>query len=446
MNVFKKFLILLLVVIGIVALGTGCDNSRNCDHDWIERNVEEARISTATCDTPAIYYKSCSKCKTISDTLTFEGEHATGHTEVCDPVDANLISAANCENPAKYKKYCSVCQADLGSFESGSALGHSYVEKQDKKYQVFEQSCENAETYMKSCSVCGVAHASEYFVVGEALGHNYVEEQHKDHLYLEQGCENPLTYYVSCANCNSNDTTQTFTVGEALGHNYIEQRMPQFQFSPKDCENAAVYYKSCEHCQQKSDETFTYGEPYGHNFVENQDKRYMVDASATCGDTPEYYVVCSRCEAHTEDNKTFVGDVLSHNFIVIDGVEVTETTHGEEKHMICTVCNTLIDLTGNTIDAVEIIHNYVWYHTETSHYKACSVAGCDAPHLEEGEHTFDEEGCDVTCNGECGYERESQHIDENNDGVCETCGGNAPAPETGGNEDELENLTPWMPL
>ena len=70
MNVLKKVLVVLLLTLCVLALATGCKNSaKNCDHDWVERNVSEALISPATCTESAVYYKSCAKCHTVSNSL-----------------------------------------------------------------------------------------------------------------------------------------------------------------------------------------------------------------------------------------------------------------------------------------------------------------------------------------------------------------------------------------
>ena len=448
MNTFKKVLVVLLLVFCVAALATGCKNSKKCDHDWVERNVPEALISNATCTEPALYYKSCAKCHTVSDELTFEADTAHGHEEVREAIAANLISEANCEQPAYYKAYCSVCNADLGTFAEGTALGHTVVEAATSEYLLYTQSCEKAETYYKSCDRCGMKH-DEVFTVGSALGHTPVEAQTEEHLKNAQTCDLPETYYVSCSTCNAS-LEETFTVGEALGHNIIEQAKNQFLATPKDCTHAATYYKSCEHCGMTTTETFTAGEPQGHNFRQVESAEHMA-GTYTCGDTPLYYKVCSRCGEYEVDENgekvTFEGKVLQHNITEYETVEATHDAHGYEAYKTCSACHKVFDAEGNVIDGVKVLHNYEWVHTADGHghYMACTVEGCTEPHKEEGEHTYDETGCDVTCNGGCGYEREDQHEDANNDGKCEKCGGDVKADEVP-DDGNLDNLTPWMPL
>ena len=455
MNVLKKVLVVLLLTLCVLALATGCKNkAKNCDHDWVERNVSEAQISAATCTEPAVYYKSCAKCHTISDSLTFEADAARGHNEVREAIAANLISAADCTHSAVYKAYCSDCSADLGTFTVGEPLGHNYVENADAKYRLYEQSCDKAETYLLSCDRCGEAHESETFITQPALGHIPVQEQHNDHLANALSCEEALTYYESCERCNAN-LENKFTVGEALGHNFVENATKVNSATQKTCTEPAKYYKSCEHCGLKSNETFYWGDAAGHTFQEIQSKDHLA-GNYTCGDTPSYYKVCSECGEYEVDENgekvTFTGMVLPHILEHKDTVEATKDAHGTAEYYYCTKCPALFTKDGENFVQIQdsntlLLHNYKWFHTEDgkSHYQACIVEGCDAEHKHEGEHTFDEIGCDVTCNGECGYERESQHVDANNDGICEKCEGDVKAPEVPDGGD-LDNLTPWMPL
>ena len=457
MNALKKVLVVLLLTLCVVALMTGCNNkAKNCDHDWVERNVPEAQITSATCTESATYYKSCAKCHTISDTLTFEADRASGHNEVREATAANLVTAATCTKPAVYKAYCGDCGADLGTFTDGKALDHDYKEVADAKYLLYAQSCERAETYLTSCVRCGEAHESETFITKSALGHITVQEQHEDHLVSAQTCDTPLTYYESCERCNENLGT-TFIIGEALGHNFIENPTRANAATQKTCTEAATYYKSCEHCGEKSNETFVStaakDQATGHNFTENTSSEYMTD-KFTCGDTPTYYKVCTNCHEHELDENgekvTFTGAVLAHILAYADPVAATKDTHGTAGYYYCTKCLALFKLVDGEYVAITdtdelILHNYEWNTTATNHYMSCTVDGCDAAHTHTGEHTYDETGCDVTCNGGCGYERESQHVDENNDGTCEKCGGDVKAPEVP-DDGDLDNLTPWMPL
>ncbi len=458
MNIFKKVLVVSLLVLAVLALATGCGKSNKCEHDWVERNVAEALISSASCTESAQYYKSCAKCHVVSDTMTFIADPAFGHTKVQDAIDANLISVADCENVAVYKAYCSVCNVDLGTFEHGNALGHHYVEEQDDEYLLYEQSCEKALTYYLSCDRCGEKHDAEYFVVEDApaLGHIPVQEEHEDHIVNAQTCELAAKYWVSCERCNSN-LGESFIVGEPLGHNFGEYESPQFVATPRDCVTAATYYFSCEHCGLR-DLTRTFvatksaGLPLGHKEGRNESPEFFV-GTYTCGDIPEYYIVCTRegCGVHIKDNetgedKTFEGAALEHKLTTVNKVDATETSHGAEEHQVCSVCEAMFDMENNAIEAPATIHNYKWYHTEDgTHYWTCSVEGCTEPHNDEGAHTFDETGCDTTCNGGCGYERESQHVDQHNDGICDKCGVNLPSEEVP-DDGTLDNLTPWMPL
>ena len=459
MSFIKKFFVFILIV-GVVAggaylainSGMFTQGTVTCDHEWVERRQDNALVSVADCTHSAVYYKSCAKCNEISTTLTFEYDEPLGHTVVTEAKSEYLVTAASCTRSAVYKSYCSVCNEALETFEYGEPLGHDYAEITTKEYRISVQSCTKPEEYYLSCSRCGVKHEDDYtFKVKEPLGHTWVEEIHKDHRISELGCELDEVYHKSCSTCNANHESEIFTVATATGHNYIEQVNPAYVVSAATCEDAAVYAKSCENCGKKHEsETFVYGDPIGHDFQNVQHKDFLVNPGATCGDTPEYYVTCTHCKEHKEDDATFVGEKLEHVLNDVAEVEATKTEHGAKAHKVCTECGAFFDTEGNSITEPEAIHNYEWCENaeHTHHYKACTVEGCTAPHTDEAEHTYDEEGCDTTCNGGCGFERESQHVDTNGDGVCEKCESNVFAPEVPkdeGDEDE-DNFTDWMPL
>lgn len=459
MKFFKK-LFIFLIIVGVIgggaylawSSGMFTQGQTECDHEWVERFQENALASAADCTHPAMYYKSCAKCKVLSTTLTFAYNEPLGHTVVKEVKEENLVSAATCEKPAVYKSYCSVCNETLENFESGEALEHSYGETIAPKFLASELSCTEAEKYYLSCQLCGVKHEEELtFTTKAALGHTWVEEVHNDHLLSKRGCETPELYYKSCSTCNENHESETFKVNDALGHNYIEKAGPAYTISPASCEAAAVYAKSCEHCGEKHEsETFSYGAPYGHNYQNVEHKDFLVNPEASCGDTPEYYVTCTRCLQHDENDTVFTGAELTHKLQVVDEVAATEDAHGTAAHKVCTECGAYFDTEENPIDAPAVIHNYEWFENaeHTHHYKACTVEGCTAPHTDEAEHSYDEEGCDVTCNGGCGFERESQHVDADCNGVCEKCEGNVSSPEVPKDEDneDEDNFTDWMPL
>ena len=456
MKFFKKLFVFLLIV-GVIgggaylAITSGVLNQgeTGCDHEWSEIRKDEGLVSVADCTHAAVYYKVCAKCKTISDTYTFEYGDPLGHTAVSEATAAQLNKAATCDKAAVYNTYCSACNEMLGTFEYGEPLGHTYGEVAKREFLKSKQTCTDAEIYYLSCTTCGMKHEDDYtFTAKDALGHDWVEEIHKDHIVSGLSCETNEVYRKSCSVCNANHDTETFTANVALGHNFVEQASGAYILTPASCEAAAVYYKSCTNCNKKHEsETFVYGNPLGHDYQNVEDKKFLVNPDSTCGDTPEYYVTCTHCEEHNEEETTFIGATLAHVITEVAATEATETEHGTVAHKKCTECGAYFDTEENSITAPEVTHNYVWCENDahTAHYKACTVNGCTAPHTDEGEHTYDEEGCDTTCNGGCGFERAPQHEDTNSDGVCEKCEGEVHADEVPKGDDE-DNFTDWMPL
>ena len=101
------------------------------DHNYNQEKVEEKYLkSEATCESAAVYYKSCVCGEFSTDAETFKSGDPIAHSFVNEntELEGALKSAATCDNAAVYYKSC-VCGA-IGSdtFVSGSALGHNYGE------------------------------------------------------------------------------------------------------------------------------------------------------------------------------------------------------------------------------------------------------------------------------------------------------------------------------
>lgn len=450
---FKKifiFLIFAAFIVGGVYLAMNFGTSA-CNHDWVEKRQDNALVSAADCTHAAVYYKCCAKCDVISETLTFEYSEPLGHTVVSEADPQHLKSEASCIDPAIYDSYCSVCNETLDSFEYGEPLGHNFSETK-RIYVYTSLTCTTPEAYYLACERCSVKHEEDItFVVKAAPGHQWVQKAHKDYEFSKLTCETDEIYYKSCSECNIKHESETFTVKEALGHKYEERVDDAYILVQGNCETDTVYAKSCANpgCGKKHEtETFEVEAPGHHDYREIVHEDFLVNPDSTCGTELEYYITCSVCKVHTENDETFTGAKLEHELTDVAEVAATKTTHGAESHKVCTRCEAYFNTEGNSIDAPDVIHNYEWCENDehTAHYKACTVEGCDAPHTDEGAHTY-EGTCGTVC-GVCALERPSQHVDEDRDGDCEKCGGNVPAdeiPKDEGNEDE-ENFSDWMPL
>ncbi|MBR0303730.1 MAG: hypothetical protein IJQ80_07755, partial [Clostridia bacterium] len=141
----------------------------------LENAVPEAIKTAASCDDPAVYYKTCSRCGAIStnDDDTFTYGDALGHDFQAIAEDPYIKTAATCTEPAVYFKSCSRCHTlSDETFTSGSALGHDFQETVEDAYLKAAATCTEPAVYFKSCSRCH-ALSEDTFTFGEALGHNH---------------------------------------------------------------------------------------------------------------------------------------------------------------------------------------------------------------------------------------------------------------------------------
>ncbi|MBQ7670897.1 MAG: hypothetical protein IJS45_09285 [Clostridia bacterium] len=311
---------------------TKTENDTLIEHDFSLEITDEAHLkSAADCTNPAVYFKGCSKCGTVStsDDDTFEYGEALGHEYTEQTVDEKYLKdAADCTNPAVYYKSCWRCHEastdENDTFTNGTSLGHDFTDEvADAKYLKSAADCLNPAVYYKSCSRCHIASTSDddTFEYGEALGHDFTDEV-ADAKYLKDAadCLNPAVYYKSCTRCHIASETDTFEYGEPNGHTFTDETVADDRLkSAADCTNPAVYYKSCKDCGVAStdeNDTFTVGEALGHEYTEQTvDAKYLKSA-ADCLNAAVYYKNCWRChEASTDENDTFTnGEALGHDF------------------------------------------------------------------------------------------------------------------------------------
>ena len=227
---------------------------------------------------------------------------ALGHAFTVESTDAKFLKdGATCTTPAIYYKSCSRCgeASATDTFTYGQPNGHSFtVENTDAKFLKDGATCTTPAVYYKSCFVCGEASATDTFTSGTSMGHSYTAETvEAKYLKSEADCTNPAVYYKSCERCGLASTTDTFTSGTSMGHSYTMETVgTKYLKSPADCENAAVYYKSCERCGLASTtDTFTYGDPNGHSPLPAVEENRV---EPTCSNEGSYDLVeyCSVCE------------------------------------------------------------------------------------------------------------------------------------------------------
>ena len=178
----------------------------SCDtHDFTNEVVDEIYLkSSATCNSKAVYYKSCTNCGERG-TDTFEYGNFKSHSYIEKVEDAYLKSVATCTSKAVYYKSCSTCGVKGNeTFEVGDAPSHNYQTAWsfdatshwhecskcgDKKDNASHAAGAAAtEDSAQTCTICG-------YVITPALGHT--------HNYNTTWTNNATEHWHDCIGCSS---------------------------------------------------------------------------------------------------------------------------------------------------------------------------------------------------------------------------------------------------
>jgi len=363
-------------------------------HSYTEQAVKaEALKSPATCESAAVYYKSCS-CGAIgeSDADTFTSGEPLGHKDenndhACDygcdkTFGAHEDSATDADHVCDYG--CGAVLNDCADAEGDGDHACDVCGKAGVSSHTYGQAtCEIPST----CSECG---ATE----GETLPHVYSQEVVKDKaLKSPATCESAAVYYKSCS-CGavSASDTDTFTFGNAIPHTYSEKVVSSDTLkSPATCENAAVYYKSCScGAVSASDaDTFSYGDAADHTYDSEVVTADALKSEATCKSAAVYYKSCS-CGAISEnDADTFTsGSVKPHNYKLVSSTEATcESAATETYECECgdKYTDTIGDALGHDINGVTPIEVNVSGCEYVLTY-VCKRDGCKT--VVQGDHIY----------------------------------------------------------
>ena len=273
------------------------------NHDFTAETAEAKYLkSEATCESAAVYYKSCAVCGESSKGTEVEATFTSGdlgdhdwnawtsngdgtHTRTCKLNTAHT-ETENCHGgtaDCSHKAVCNDCHGEYGDFGA-----HSYTaETVDAKYLKTEADCDNAAVYYKSCSGCGATskdtEAEATFTSGDPLGHDWGD-------WTSNG---DGTHTHACKHNAAHTETQDCHGGEAT------------------CREKAV----CDDCHGE------YGELGDHLYNARVEDRKYLKAEANCAHGTLYYYSCSVCGASsegTEDDTLFeVGDRLGHEILII---------------------------------------------------------------------------------------------------------------------------------
>ena len=187
-------------------------------HVYDRQRAEEAfKASDATCEKPAMYYKSCFCGKAGPETFS-DGKTRDHEFNQKIVADAYLKRAATCATKAVYYQSCVCGLKGEDTFESGDMLPHVHDRQMaDAKYLVREATCTDPAVYYKSC-ICGDT-GTDTFTDGDLKKHIYDQEKAEArYLVSEATCTDPAVYKLSCK-CGDAGTN-TFWYGQPKDHDY----------------------------------------------------------------------------------------------------------------------------------------------------------------------------------------------------------------------------------
>lgn len=230
-------------------------------HDFTATVAEERYVATAgNCQSKTVYYKSCSVCGTLPETLT---------------------------NAATFE----------GDF--GAHVFTDYTAKGDA-------TCTDPGHKEATCDVCGVAKDEIDGTDADKLAHNYIDAVVEANKISDATCTVGGIYYKSCEHCGAK-STETFTT-DTIPHTFGETEVAfALEKSAATCTKKAVYYKNCSVCRTTAkniDETatFEYGETHAKPTTEDgvakptaAEEASCLRKNATCEDDAIYSLVCKTC-------------------------------------------------------------------------------------------------------------------------------------------------------
>ena len=379
-------------------------------HNYQETVDARYLKSAATCTSPAIYYKSCSVCHTLSEeTFTYgttidhsyEMKHdAEKHWQECSVCHTKANEAAHSGGTATCtaKAVCSTCGAEYGELAA-----HNYQETVDEKYLKSPATCTSPAIYYKSCSVCGTA-SEETFTSGTTIDHSYEikhdAEKHWEECSVCHAKTNEAAHSGGTATCTAKAVCSVCNAeyGELAAHDYQETVDAQYLKSAATCTSPAVYYKSCSVCGAASEETFIYGTTIEHSYELKHDaEKHWEECSVCHAKTNEAVhsggtatcigkAVCSVC--HTE-----YGALADHDAVHHDRIEPTCTTTGSIEYWQCSVCGKKFSDAACTTEVTDVTlaklpHSAgtAWEKDTTYHWHLC--VNCGSEVMDKAAHTY----------------------------------------------------------
>ena len=324
--------------------------------------------------------------------------HTHNYVEVAEA--KYLKTAASCTSPAVYYKSCSKChEVGTETFEYGTALGHSYTaEKAADQYLKTAATCTEDAVYFKSCARCGDKGTETFTATGTALGH----------VQASPWAHNDTEHWQVCTRCN-----EAFNKAAHNGGTATCQEMAKCEICAAEYGNLGAHtltktaakaptclepgnneYYTCSVCGKVfkdaagTTETTVAAETLAKSTTHVVESKYATSAT-------EHWQICKVCG-------TVVGKA-AHKFGEAD-------TNGRKT---CADCGYTVGGTG-TEGHKHAAGNTICYD-ENNHWNKCTDDNCDA-HVNESAHKFGPKNTVTegnktitieTCS-ECGYVKRTE--------------------------------------
>ncbi len=301
-----------------------------------------------------------------------------------------LKTAASCTSPAVYYKSCSKChEASTETFEYGTALGHSYTaEKVADQYLKDAAGCETDAVYFKSCARCGAKGTETFTVANSALGHVQASPWAHNDTEHWQVCTRCSKDFRKAAHNGGTATCQEKAKCEICGAEY--GNLSEHNFDTKWTSDDTYHYHKCltAGCTEKADDAAKHSST-GANEANCLHKAKCDVCAAEYGNLGAHTLTKTAAKAPTclepGNNEYYTCSVCGKVFK--DAAGTTETTVAAE---------TLAKSTTHVVES-----KYVTNATE--HFKTCSVCGIEIKDS-RAKHTFvKDEATGVETCSVCGY-------------------------------------------
>ena len=224
-------------------------------HNYVELISNQYLRQSATCASPAIYYKSCSVCG-LKSRDTFEVGVALGHSY------QDTVVQPTCTAQGYTRHYCPRCRTSYNDNYT-PATGHNFINTAGEQYMKTPATCTTAAVYYKHCSVCG-ATSAETFVSGSPLGHNYVST------VTLPTCKNDGYTTYTCTRCGNSYIADIVT---ATGSHSYEGWVS----------TADKHWRECKDCGEIADE------------AAHTESEWITDFHATVDAEGSKHTACTVC-------------------------------------------------------------------------------------------------------------------------------------------------------